>query len=213
MRVPEGFMRDSCRQHIENHAQQQDITEITLEVAEAGLQQSRQTMETAMKNRDLPADTQSGTDSGKCPFAAPNEQATPAGNNTGDISWSREASERLGKIPAGMSRDMTCKAAEAIAHNQGISHIERSFLEKVLDTFQSGSSNITEALPWESAARLSIQRAPDMVRGMLIREIENWAMRKGLEQVTETAALTVKAEWQQKGYFHLAPDDPRSGNE
>ena len=52
-----------------------------------------------------------------------------------------------------------------------------------------------------------------MVRGMLIREIENWAMRKGLERVTETAAQTVKAEWQQKGYFHLAPDDPRSGNE
>jgi nucleotide-binding universal stress UspA family protein len=213
MRVPEGFMRDSSRQHIENYAQQQDITEITLEVAEAGLQQSRQTMETAMKNRDLAADTQSKTDSVKCPFAAPNEQVAPAGNNTGDISWSSEASERLGKIPAGMSRDMTCKAAEAIAHNQGISHIERSFLEKVLDTFQSGSLNITEALPWEPTARLSIQRAPDMVRGMLIKEIENWAMRKGLERVTETAAQTVKTEWQQKGYFHLAPDDPRSGNE
>ncbi len=107
---------------------------------------------------------------------------------------------------------MTRKATETIAHNQGISHIEQFFMEKVLDTFQSGSLNITETLPWESTARLSIQRAPDMVRGMLIREIENWAMRKGLERVTETAAQTVKAEWQQKGYFHLAPDDPRSGN-
>jgi len=50
MRVPEGFMRDTCRQHIEDYAQQQNVTEITLDVAEAGLKKSRQAMESAMKN-------------------------------------------------------------------------------------------------------------------------------------------------------------------
>jgi len=213
MRVPEGFMRDSSRQHIEDYARQQAITEITLEVAEAGLQQSRQAMEAAMKNGNPPAGMQSSTGSGKCPFAKSGEPASPAADKNTDISWSSEALARLEQIPAGMSRDMTCKAAEAIAQNRGIRIIEQTFLENVLDTFQSGSTNITETLPWESAAWASIQRAPDMVRGMLIREIESWARRNGLEQVTETAVQTVKAEWQQKGYFHLAPDDPRSGNE
>ncbi len=213
MRVPEGFMRDTCKKSIEDYAKQQDVTEISLELAEAGLKKSRQVMEASMKGGEMPAGMPSDTPPGKCPFGMSDESVSTEDTQNSDISWSCEALQRLEQIPAGMSRDMTRKATEAIAQGQGISHIEQTFLEKVLDTFQSGSLNITETMPWESTARQSIQRAPDMVRGMLIKEIESWTRRNVLERVTETAVQTVKAEWQQKGYFHLAPDDPRSGNE
>ena len=49
-----------------------------------------------------------------------------------------------------------------------------------------------------------------MVRGMLAREIEGWAKRNHMEQVDSTAVEAVKAEWQQRGVFHLDPEDPRN---
>ncbi len=65
MRVPEGFMRDRCKQSIENYARQNDHAEITLDVAENGLKLARNEMEKTMKG-------QSGQDSkpaqGGCPF-------------------------------------------------------------------------------------------------------------------------------------------------
>jgi len=158
-----------------------------------------------MKSGEMPVGMPSNTPPGKCPFGMSDK-------NSG-ISWSGKALQRLEQIPAGMSRDMTRKATEAIAQNQDIDHIEPTFLENVLQTFQSGSANISETMPWQTTARTLIQRAPDMVRGMLIKEIESWARRNQLEQVSDTAVQTVKAEWQQKGYFHLAPDDPRSGKD
>ena len=49
-----------------------------------------------------------------------------------------------------------------------------------------------------------------MVRGMLIKEIEGWAQRQDMERVNEAAVAAVKAEWQERGVFHLDPDDPRN---
>ncbi len=213
MRVPEGFMRDTCRQSIEDYAVNQKDTEITLELAEAGLKKSRQAMEASMKNGVMPAGMPSNTAPGKCPFATADEPVSSEGKQTSGISWSSEALQRLEQIPAGMSRDMTCKAVNAIAQKQDIHHIEQAFLESILTTFQSGSAEVSETLPWDTKARVLIERAPDMVRGMLIKEIEGWARRNQLERVTDTAVKTVKAEWQQKGFFHLAPDDPRYGEE
>lgn len=210
MRVPEGFMRDTCRQNIEDYAQQQSISEITLDVAEAGLKKSRESMEAAMKSGEMPAGMPTNTPPGKCPFGKTDDSVSSGEGENNVISWSSDALQKLEKIPAGMSRDMTYKAVNVIAKKQGIQQIEKTFLESVLATFQSGSTNTNETLPWQATARSLIERAPDMVRGMLIKEIENWVKRNNLEQVTDDAVNTVKAEWREKGFFHLAPDDPRS---
>ena len=49
-----------------------------------------------------------------------------------------------------------------------------------------------------------------MVRGMLASEIEGWAKRHNMDQVNSTAVDAVKTEWQQRGVFHLDPNDPRN---
>jgi hypothetical protein len=49
-----------------------------------------------------------------------------------------------------------------------------------------------------------------MVRGMLLQEIEGWARRSGMERVTEAAVDAVRAQWAERGIFHLDPDDPRN---
>jgi nucleotide-binding universal stress UspA family protein len=65
MRVPEGFMRDRCKQSIENFAQENGHAEITLEVVENGFKQARREMEKTMQGQSAP---DSKPKQGGCPF-------------------------------------------------------------------------------------------------------------------------------------------------
>ncbi|OGI59848.1 MAG: hypothetical protein A2809_00635 [Candidatus Muproteobacteria bacterium RIFCSPHIGHO2_01_FULL_61_200] len=105
---------------------------------------------------------------------------------------------------------MTRKAVEAIAARQGRTTIDGEFLGNILATFQAGSEQAQDTLPWSAAARERIHRAPPMIRGMLVREIEAWARREGRNDVDEDAVRNVKRQWEQRGVFHLDPADPRS---
>ena len=223
-RVPEGYMRDTCRQRIEDYARTQGHGEITLAVAESGLIEARKAMEVVMggKAESGSAAASSGREASRCPFAGvanptakglTKEGTQPSAIEAVVPAWSSEARERLYAVPAGYCRDMTEKAATTIAAQNGLAEIDTAFVERILNVFQAGSAQTGESMPWEPAARERIERAPDMVRGMLVKEIEGWAQRNGKERVTEQAVDAVKGLWQERGRFHLDPDDPRSGEQ
>lgn len=52
-RVPPGFMRDCTKALIQKHAEKIGATTITIEVANAGIEQAKGTMEEAMKTGNL----------------------------------------------------------------------------------------------------------------------------------------------------------------
>ncbi len=190
MRVPQGFMREKSKQRIETFASENNHSEITLEIAEAGLAAARKAMQ------------DSGVES-KCPFAKMVGQERKPG-------WQQAAMDRLKGIPEGFCREMTIKAVESIASQSGSGEIDADMVSEVMKTFKAGAEAVRETIPWDSDARIRISRAPDLVRGMLVKEIESWAQRNGDEQVNEAAVEAVKAEWQERGVFHLDPDDHRN---
>ena len=221
-RVPEGYMRDTCRQRIEDYARAQGHGEVTLSVAESGLVEARKAMEavTGGKVDSGSAAASGGREASRCPFsgvASPTAKVLAKEGTQPSAAvvpaWSSEARERLHAVPAGYCRDMTEKAAATIAAQNGLAEIDTAFVEQIMNVFQAGSAKTSESMPWEPAARERIERAPDMVRGMLVKEIEGWAQRNGKERVTEQAVDAVKALWQERGMFHLDPDDPRSGGQ
>ena len=108
--------------------------------------------------------------------------------------------------------DMTRKAADTIARQNGRHEIDEDFVAGVMETFKAGSDSSSESMPWEAQARERIARAPEMVRGMLIREIEGWSRRNGLQQVSGEAVDAVKQTWAERRVFHLDPDDRRNSN-
>jgi nucleotide-binding universal stress UspA family protein len=212
MRVPEGFMRDSSKQRIEAYARNHDHKEISLAVAEAGLAEARKAMESAMQDQET---SNASANQSTCPFAKivkptiyQQPQSRPEAGP--DKRWSPEAEAMLQNVPAGFCRDMTRKAAETIAGQKCLEAIDPDFVEQVMQTFQAGSEASEATMPWAETARERINRSPDMVRGMLIREIEGWSQRKGLEQVSDEAVDAIKQIWADSGVFHLAPDDPRN---
>jgi len=175
-----------------------------LEVAENGLKLARGEMEKTMKVQSVPAPKSA---QGVCPFGFGNK-ASDANNSV--LPWTSEAENIMQGLPEGMSRDMTRRAIVSIAAKNGLNEITTDFVRQVLDTFKSGSVNVSETMPWDEDARDSLSRAPDMVRGMLIKEVENWAQHNNRSHIDLATVSTVKKEWQSKGYFHMSPEDPRS---
>ena len=207
MRVPEGFMRDASKERIEDYARAEGHGEITLEIAEAGLARAREAMAGQMGSNATPAEPKTGG----CPFAHKASPKTEEPGRAAGLTWSPEAEAMLQNVPAGFCRDMTAKAAETMAAKAGQAEVTPALMGRLMQTFMSDSTTAEETLPWENEARERIQRAPDMVRAMLIREIEDWTRRQGLEKVTPEAVDAVKQAWRQTGVFHLAPNDSRNG--
>jgi nucleotide-binding universal stress UspA family protein len=211
-RVPQGFMRDACRQRIESQARMHNVDTVTLEMVESGLEIARTAMAEEMK-RDIP-DNQAADNSGsKCPFSQQQGrvpvETTPGNSPVESPAWSKRADARLNEVPAGYCRNLTKRAVETLALQNDLQQIDVEFLEGVLKVFKQGSQSVETSMPWTEAARSRIARAPDSVRGMLENEIETWAQREGLEQVDERAVRAIKREWQARGVFHLEPGDPR----
>ena len=217
-RVPEGFMREACKQRIENHARLHGSDTVTLEQVETSLEIARSVMaeERAAGNEEDSASAQTRS---KCPFAgkAATMPAEPTRNETLPVEtlendvppWSNQASDRLSEVPAGYCRNLTRRAVETLARQIQLPRIDLEFVEGVLKVFREGSDSVETELPWSEGARARIERAPDSVRGMLIREIETWTRREGLPEVDERAVRAIKREWQARGVFHLEPGDPR----
>lgn len=208
MRAPEGFMRDMSKARIEEYAQENHLTEITLEVAEQGLSIARKAMEETMKNGR--SDKAPRLD--KCPFTNLDD-LTSANDNPAQekhIPWSKEAEASLQNIPKGYCLEMTRTAIETIATRSDLEQINADFVEQLMKVFSSGSKNVEETMPWDEEARNGIAKAPDMIRGMLVKEIEAWAVRHQIEHIDKMAVDAVKSKWEERGVFHLAPDDPRN---
>ncbi len=142
------------------------------------------------------------------------EPASPAPSEPVDgrrsLSWSEEAQAALQRVPEGSIRQMAKAAAETIAAESAVNAIDHEFFQSVLETFRKGSGEVVETLDWSDDARTGISRAPEMVRGMLIREIENYAIEQNLSRVEGSTVDQVKARWDDSGYFHQQSTDSRS---
>lgn len=211
-RVPEGCMRDASKQRVEEYARETRTTDISLAVAQAGLAEARKIMESTLQDDQIPGALPTATESAPImtgyPFTQPG--AVKDSDTTGGPAWDNDAEALIQALPEGMSREMTRKAIATIANKNGLTEIDKGFVEQIMKAFKSGSTHINEGMAWDDDARARISRAPDMIWGMLVAEIEGWSKRLGLERVTLTTVETVKAEWASRGIFHLDPGDPRN---
>jgi len=208
-RVPEGFMRDACRQRIESHARLQGAESVTLDLVESGLVIARAAMteEMAVDDGRVAAPKQR---QGKCPFSATANPVPAEKTPAPAPAWTAEAAARLQAVPAGFCRTLTERAVNSLAGQNNKQQVDVDFVQSILQVFENGSRSVETGMSWAASARARIERAPEAVRGMLVKEIEGWAQRHGLAEVNEGAVRAVKREWMARGVFHLDPQDPRS---
>ncbi len=200
MRVPEGFMRDACKQRVEEYAHETGETDITLSVAEAGLQRARETMMAQMKAEpgsvpEAVANAKPGT----CPFGHSATEETAEDSAT---PWSEEAKQRLQKVPEGFMRDLTRQRIEAYAQRNGMTEITPQLIAEKYREWGDGSEKLQRQLDWSDEALQRIERIPDFVRGMVVKEVERCAREQGIDTVTPASLSKAMGRWEDMGQFH-----------
>lgn len=191
-RVPEGFMRDTTREKIEHFAQENTLAEITLETVESALAMARAGMSAKMNEGE--------SSSGKCPFGYSSDNNGPVDKPA--FQWDQEASVRLQNVPVGFMRDLTRQRVEQLARRKGISVITSELMDDKYAEWAKGSEQQAPALEWDDSARQTINKIPDFVRGMVIKEVEQCALKMGLGRVTQEVLSRARNSWSSQGSFH-----------
>jgi nucleotide-binding universal stress UspA family protein len=193
-RVPAGFMRDTSKSRVEVYAQSQGCAEITLEVCEAGLAEARQAMMGAMQSGGGMPDMAAMIGKGKPAESKDDHAAKPV--------WSEEAEQRLESVPEGFMRQLTKQRIESFADRKGVNRIDNALIDAKYAEWGEGSTGQAMEMEWEDAALERIERIPDFVRGMVVKEVERCAQERGDQRVGLEALNKASSTWEMGGTFH-----------
>ena len=239
-RVPEGFMRNMTKGRVEQYAAKIKVDQITLEIAENGLSQAKETMTSMMGNPstatppkaeiplpenkgvhiddtidyyycDICGYTLKGHAPEECPVCrAAKEKFMLVGNkkelltpSSGRIlDWTSEAKKRLANIPEGFMREMTKWRIEAFVRKSGSLAVNEELIEQKYQNWAEGSQKADKELAWDEEASKKIEKIPSFVRGMVIKEVENEAKRKGYKTISLKTLAGVRDKWKNSMEFH-----------
>lgn len=122
-----------------------------------------------------------------------------------EVKWNPDAIERLEKIPAGFMRDMTRWRIEKMARQKDIAAVTLDLMQEKYDYWAEGSAKVQRMLKWSKDAEEKIERIPSFVRGMVIKEVEALAEKKGLKEITTKLIEEAKDVWGGSMEFHSEP--------
>jgi hypothetical protein len=138
----------------------------------------------------------------------PNKKKCPLGfdSDPGEeqsLRWNKAALQRLQRVPAGYMRDMTRKRVETFARKRGLAIVTVELMTEKYQQWSEGSSQQAMTMNWSAAALAKIERIPDFVRGMVIREVERCAQQQAAEEITLDLISEASDGWASTGSFHF----------
>ncbi len=118
------------------------------------------------------------------------------------LEWDERALARVERIPVGFMRTMTKCRIEQWARKHSQSRVTIQVVETKYDSWKDGSSSLQQELSWRKDARNRIEKVPEFIRPMVIREIENAVKATGKTLVDTEALDTIITGWGDLGSFH-----------
>ncbi|MBI3916470.1 MAG: universal stress protein [Betaproteobacteria bacterium] len=147
-----------------------------------------------------PTDGGHGGETLRCPYGA--QAVAPAAPGEAALRWSAAAEARMTRVPAGVMRELTRSRIEAFARRKGIGEIAPELIDEKYAEWQAGSQKQAMALGWDPESRERIERIPEFVRGMVIKEVERCAREMGLDTVTPPVLERARGAWTATAGFH-----------
>jgi len=137
---------------------------------------------------------------GGCPLGHGSQTDITAEDES--LTWDSAARQHLHRVPEGFIRSMTQRRVEAFAQRKGETAITLELLEEKYAEWAAGSARHEAQLDWDAQAWQRIQRIPEFVRGMVIKEVECCAQQLGVNSITSGVLAHVHDTWLDKGIFH-----------
>ncbi len=122
--------------------------------------------------------------------------------NSAKLHWQAAALARLARVPKGFMHDLTQQRIETYARHKGVTEITSQLINEKYSDWGKGSKKQQYLLSWDSDALQRIERIPDFVRGMVIKEVERCAFEAGTDSVTPEIIDRAMSSWTNLGVFH-----------
>jgi hypothetical protein len=153
-----------------------------------------------------------GSATGDCPFARRSQIDSAMEEHA--LTWDSAARQRLHRVPEGFVRSMTQRRVEIFAQRKGKTVVTLELLEEKYGEWAAGSAKQKAHLNWDDPAWRRIQKIPEFVRGMIIKEVEHCAQQLGVNSVTADVMAHACDSWSDKGVFHseVAPKQYEENN-
>ncbi|MBW2187996.1 MAG: universal stress protein [Deltaproteobacteria bacterium] len=133
----------------------------------------------------------------------------PSGPPTADAEthatefvWEEEARAMLDSVPIGFMRKIVMARVEALALQRRQSVVTVDLVNTKYQEWREGAAKVTKSLTWTDEAYAAIAKAPDMVRGMVIREIEAHARAAERSEVSLEFVRRCRSKWSPTEGFH-----------
>ena len=118
----------------------------------------------------------------------------------------------MDSVPDGFMRDLTRQRVESFAESKGLTEITSELVDEQYNKWKSGSNKVEQGMDWDEEALQRLQRIPDFVRGMVIKEVERCAQEMGAKRVGLEALNKAGNAWEMGGTFH-SESNPDQYNE
>ena len=126
------------------------------------------------------------------------------------IQWTEGALKRLEKVPE-FSRDMAKFRIGVFAAKKGYTLITEEVLEERYAGWaeEMGKVEPDPSLGWTEQARSRVDKIPEHIRPVVIKEIEALARRQGMRLINEQLLETAKKMWDDFETFHQSHKEPK----
>ncbi len=118
------------------------------------------------------------------------------------LTWTADAQTRLEQVPQGHIREMTRQRVEVLAQQRGQQLVTVDLMEDKYSQWAEGSAKATSETAWTEEAQQRVERIPVFVRGMVVKAIEEYALSRGLAEITPSVVDEAKMLWGETGQFH-----------
>lgn len=119
------------------------------------------------------------------------------------LKWSQNALTGLKNIPNDFQRKMTRWEIEAFSRRKNYKVITRDVMDERYSVWSSISGKIESKMEWGKEAEERVRKIPEPIRGMVIKEMELHAQKKGEAIVTTDTLESIRDKWQKTGEFHV----------
>lgn len=127
-----------------------------------------------------------------------------AEKQTYNITWTEGARRRLERAPS-FVRDMVKYRMEVFARKRGLREISEEVMDQRLARWEEeAGESFTPTLAWSAEAQDRLRRIPSPIRATVGKEIEAFALGKGMKRVDVDTVEAAKSSWQDFETFHLS---------
>lgn len=111
------------------------------------------------------------------------------------LKWDQDASDKLERIPSGFMRQMTKCRVEHWARKCGAERVTVDVVEGKYRNWEQGTPRSPSELEWSAGARSRVEKIPQFIRPVVVKEIEQKVKDIGRKFVDDETIDAVIRGW------------------